>query len=151
MFVRRTWFVRVAAGLLVALPILTAGCATKPTAVVSGKVTYRGRPLPVGTVMFLTSDNKILSGEIKGDGDYSVPHVPPGEVKISVSVPSPNTLKPQQKGMYGKAGDNPTDESQAKALPKVIKIPDEYANAATSNLKYTVTTEAAQTYNIELK
>jgi hypothetical protein len=149
MFKRHPWLVRCAAVLFVALPVLASGCG-KPAATVSGKVTYQGRPLPIGTIRFLTAENKVLAADISGDGDYSIPRVPPGEVKISVSVPSANTLKPQQKGMYGKAGDNPASETSTSA-PRLMKIPDQYGAPESSGLKYTVTAEANQTHNIELK
>ncbi len=149
MYWRRFCFARSAVLLLLALPVLAAGCG-KATSVVSGKVTYKGRPLPIGTVLFLTSENKVLAGEITGDGDYSVSRVPPGEVKISVAVPSPNTLRPQQKGMHGKADEN-TSFQPAQKAPNVVKIPDVYANADTSGLKYTVTAEPTQTHNLDLK
>lgn len=59
---------------LLALPVLT-GCFGNsdqlPTAEVSGKVTYKGKPLPMGSVTFIPdTPGKAASGEIQEDGTY---------------------------------------------------------------------------------
>jgi len=63
--------------LCLSLAIVTSGCGRrgdeKPTAVVRGKVTYQGKPLPLGMVTF-TPDNMgpTASGTINSDGTYSL-------------------------------------------------------------------------------
>jgi hypothetical protein len=135
---------------LVALLLLGAasGCGKK-TVTVSGKVTYQGQALPVGTVRFLTSDQRVVGADIGEDGTYSVSGVSPGEAKISVSVPSQATLMPQQKGPGGKA----TEDQSAPSGParRVVPIPQHYGNPETSDLKYTVTTDSKQTHDIPLR
>jgi len=69
----------------VLLPILLAvagGCSK--TATVTGKVTYQGRPVTYGSVIFLNADNTARSGVIAADGSYRVENVLPGTVKIAV-------------------------------------------------------------------
>jgi hypothetical protein len=55
---------------------LTAGCgsSSQGLALVKGKVTYKGKPVPNGTINFLpTNGNKpSASGEIQSDGSYSL-------------------------------------------------------------------------------
>jgi hypothetical protein len=49
------------------------GCAQKtglPTAPVVGKVTYRGKPVPTGTVMFTPEEGPAATGNIAPDGTY---------------------------------------------------------------------------------
>lgn len=59
---------------VVALAFL-AGCSSKrglETAPVSGKVTYKGKPLPNGTVMFVPGEGPAATGEIDKDGNYQL-------------------------------------------------------------------------------
>jgi hypothetical protein len=51
---------------------LAAGCASGdlPTAVVTGKVTYDGKPVPNGTVLFVPAAGPPATGEIQPDGSY---------------------------------------------------------------------------------
>jgi hypothetical protein len=55
------------------LLVAVAGCSPKlglETAPVSGKVTYKGQPLPNGTVMFVPGEGPAAYGEIGKDGAY---------------------------------------------------------------------------------
>jgi hypothetical protein len=54
--------------LLVALGCSSSGELT--TAPVSGKVTYNGKPVPNGTVMFVPDQGPAATGEIAKDGSY---------------------------------------------------------------------------------
>jgi len=54
---------------------LAAGCTRKgglETAPVSGKVTYRGKAVPTGTVMFVPDEGPAATGEIGSDGAYKL-------------------------------------------------------------------------------
>jgi len=49
------------------------GCGAKgdhTTAPVNGKVTYKGQPLPTGTIMFVPGEGPAATGEIAKDGSY---------------------------------------------------------------------------------
>jgi len=55
--------------------VALGGCAKKggmETAPVSGKVTYRGKPLATGTVMFVPSEGPAATGEINSEGVYKL-------------------------------------------------------------------------------
>ena len=59
----------------VSLLLFIAGCAKKgglETAPVSGKVTYRGKALSTGTVMFVPGEGPAATGEIGNDGTYKL-------------------------------------------------------------------------------
>jgi hypothetical protein len=71
-------------GLLFAAGLLAAACGCAGSATVSGKVTYRGRPVVAGSVVFLSADRTARSGVIEPDGSYTVRGVRPGAVKIGV-------------------------------------------------------------------
>jgi Carboxypeptidase regulatory-like domain len=79
---------RVGSGLgLLVLSLAVCGCA-KPTGKVSGKVLQaNGKPLPGGTVAFLSVDGtgNPATGEVDQEGNYHLEKVPVGKVKITVS------------------------------------------------------------------
>ncbi len=137
MHARIRTFCGVAAALLVAVTVRPAAAEdNKPaTGSVEGKVVYRGKPLPGGTVGFHPARGKPVIARIDAEGNYLAPAVPVGEVKVTVETES---AKPKGGG-----------------LPKVqqaryIAIPEKYARPATSGLTYTVQ-KGRQTLNIELK
>jgi hypothetical protein len=70
------------------LAIAAFGCGAKKTTV-TGKVTYNGKPVVWGNVSFLASDGSSYDGFINLDGTYSIPDVPPGQVKIGIYSPDP--------------------------------------------------------------
>ena len=58
--------------LLAALAI-AAGCTSSgnlPTSPVKGRVTYRGKPVPNGTVMFVPETGPAATGELTKDGTF---------------------------------------------------------------------------------
>jgi hypothetical protein len=67
--------------LLILLACLS-GCGD--TAKVTGRVTYQGRPLCCGTVVFLSANKKARSSVIDSDGTYVVDGVPAGTTKVGV-------------------------------------------------------------------
>jgi hypothetical protein len=55
------------------LAALLIGCSKSgglKTAPVAGKVTFKGKPLPNGTVMFVPGEGPAATGEIDKDGNY---------------------------------------------------------------------------------
>jgi len=55
------------------LAVAASGCMRKSgpeTAPVFGKVTFKGKPLPNGTVMFVPGEGPAAYGEIGSDGNY---------------------------------------------------------------------------------
>jgi hypothetical protein len=60
-----------------------AGCSNDPkTAVVRGKVTYKGKPVPNGTVNFIPANGPAATGEIGRDGSYRLKTFRPGDGAI---------------------------------------------------------------------
>jgi hypothetical protein len=86
--------------------LLAGGCGpgVKDRGIVHGKVTFRGEPLTVGTVQFVTSDNRTGSAMIKEDGTYEMPDAPVGEVQIAVTVPVKGGISTAMKGGPGGVG-----------------------------------------------
>jgi hypothetical protein len=108
--------------------LLELGGGSGPLAVgrVTGRVTYKGKPLPGGTITFVSSGGLVAGALIGSDGTYQADRVPVGEARIAVSV---RTLKD---------------------LPGLAAIPDRYADAERSGLTYTVT-RGKQEFNIDLR
>ena len=68
------------------LPLAFAGCARPPSAL-TGRVYFRDQPVTCGTVVVYCEGQRIVRGPIQPDGTYSVPNVPPGDVRIAVVPP----------------------------------------------------------------
>jgi hypothetical protein len=135
--------------LLVAL----AGCGGDNRARVSGKVTYQDKPLPGGTVVFVTEDNgKQDRAPIQPDGTYSAANVPMGNLRVGV--------EPATKGAIGNMpidaakpvipADSPAAKVYGQSGAAYVDIPENLRNPATSNITLKVE-KSAQTFDITLK
>jgi hypothetical protein len=130
---------RLGVGLLsVALACFSVGCGPS-IGTVSGKVTYKGKPLTSGTVSFLGANNTTVQSPIDSEGKYSV-KMAPGAAKITVSVPTPSAvpsgakmMDPSKMGAPDKA---PPSAEAAKEKP--IKLPSKYSDGNNTPLTYTV-------------
>jgi hypothetical protein len=139
-FVRVRWVGRpaVAAGLLA----LAVGCGGRGD--VSGKVTYKDKPLVWGTVQFEGSDGILKQGNINSDGTYSVQGVATGEAKVAVSSINPNSTDFQPRLVEGQS---PPPRPQVKGW---FPIPQKYDTPYNSGLAYPIKS-GANTIDIELK
>ncbi len=121
-----------AAGLLLASAL---GCGPSqpqdPTrAVVSGVVTFNGKPLPAGTISFESLDPpKATSASITEGGKYATERVPIGNCQVSI-----NTASIQ----YG----NPA---------AYVAIPAKYADTATSELSVEIKAGENENVNFDLQ
>lgn len=88
MAVGKSTFRRVS--LLVVLLAGNVGCGGVGT--VSGKVTYKGKPVTSGSVLMVGSDNQPHYGPLQQDGTYAIADVPQGEVRVAVNSPDPRVL-----------------------------------------------------------
>jgi hypothetical protein len=139
------------AGPLLLLSLL--GCDGK-TGEISGTVTYRGQPLPYGTLLFYCSDQQIISRLISPDGTYEAGGIPTGPVRIAIRtyppIPPgyqiPQRLPPSRDAPnLGRAPSNGTSGNKAK----LVKIPGKYSNPDESGLALEVN-EGQQSFKIDL-
>ena len=65
--------------------LLVTGVGCDKLGQVSGTVSYRGRPLPDGTVVLLDSEGQAHHGQIGADGYFAIPKVPRGEARVAVT------------------------------------------------------------------
>lgn len=67
-----------------------AGCSPG-TGDVSGRVTFRGRPVTAGSVLLFCPGKRIARGVLGPDGTYSIPHVPVGDAAVALRfAPAPD-------------------------------------------------------------
>ncbi len=105
------------------------GCNGSDLAIVKGKVTLEGKPVPNGTVNFIPDDaGPSASGEIKPDGTYQLTTNKPGDgAKIG-------SYKVMVIAMEDQTGKLPEEKSP---LPAAI-VPLKYTALSTTDLKATV-------------
>jgi hypothetical protein len=120
----RCYGAAVACALALAAPGLRAD---EETGTLKGKVTFNGKPLPAGEVLFIDADGKYKTGTIREDGTYSVTGVKPGEYRIAVTT----SKEKAPKGKY-------------------VPIPERFASVDHSGLKYQVQ-KGEQNFDISLK
>jgi hypothetical protein len=117
--------------ILIGLLVLTgAGCGERGR--VSGTVSYRGRPLPDGTVLLLASDRRSYHGQIGPDGRFAIPEVPSGEAHVAVTSLVEGA---RSNGRAGGAGHGRVGPQ----APRVSRIPIGYSDLAQSALRATIT------------
>jgi hypothetical protein len=133
------------------LLFLLAGCSSKGT--VTGKITYQGKPLPVGTVVFVPEQGgQAITSDIR-DGEYKIVKISPGPVKIAIDTPAPSGQSNQfiqqmmqKQASFGKSSEESNKPDQA---PKPVPVPKKYHDPDTSGLRYTVK-GGSQVYDIDL-
>jgi hypothetical protein len=139
--------------LLLGLLALSVGCTNKykARATVKGKVTFAGKALTAGNVVFSGKDPSITgSSAIDKDGNYRMTDAPLGEVKITVSVPQlplggmgATTGRSGTKGLKDSESVNPDNPGQRITImgqmpSHVLPVPEKYAKVETTPLTYTV-------------
>ena len=129
------------------------GCGGDPRGTVSGTVTYKGKALPGGTVVFITEDNaKQDRVPIKSDGTYSSANVPLGNVRVAVE-PAPKGASgnmPKGAKKPEMPADSPAAQVYGQSGANYVDIPMSLRNPATSDLKLKVES-GEQKFDIPLK
>jgi hypothetical protein len=111
--------------MVVVLAVSALGCGQR-TATLSGKVTYQGKPLTSGVVVFVNEEGKVSPpAAIGSDGNYVATQVPLGQVKISIDNPPPAGLFQSSGGNKPAETDPELMEAREKAATYVA-IPPRY-------------------------
>lgn len=74
---------------LATLAVAVVGCGGPTPAKIKGKVTYKGEPLPGGSIIFFTSAGQ-YSTTIMNDGTYSAVDLPTGSATVVIETESLN-------------------------------------------------------------
>jgi hypothetical protein len=160
---KSTW-IRV--GLVLALPltVFAFGCAGGKSKI-SGTVTYKGSPLPGGSIVFRAENGKEYGSGIGKDGKYYADNVPTGIMKVYFNIPpadltpgrspmekahlaegkekntkAPSGVPPEAQKAYSGAG------AQQEKIPE---IPAKYRSADTTPLSFEVKS-GSNTYDVPL-
>ena len=152
------WHPRVSCSAVALCCLLLAGCGPdRPErATVTGKVTFRGAPVPEGKIMFYPETGRAAVGTITPDGTYHLTTFDPGDgavlgrhqvtitaTKVTGGPPQPKTFKDELKLATQKPKPGATS-------PKVVwLVPKEYSQRNTSQLAAEVT-RGANTINFPL-
>jgi len=124
--------------------VIASGCSSKSgleTAPVSGKVTYRGKALPTGTVMFVPTAGPAATGEISSDGSYKLTTYAAGDGAV---IGSHKVTITALQGM----GDALPEQRSATPPPLV---PAKYLSDTTSGLVAEVKPKTKNEVNFDLK
>lgn len=111
------------------LALIPIACQSRSN--VSGKVTYNGKPVVFGTILFHGRDG-LRQGNIQPDGSYSVLNIAAGDVKVAV-----NSINPKNIDMHPGKRPHLKPEPYPDA-PGWFPIPKKYDNIATSELVFKI-------------
>ncbi len=139
------------------LLLLLAGCSSNGT--ITGKITYQGKPLPVGTVTFVPEQGGGgFTSDIR-DGEYKLMKVPPGPMKIAVITPSESggppkkfmeKMRPPPEVLKSLApSQSPEEFAPSSPASKPVPVPKKFHDPNTSGLTYTVKS-GSQVHDIDL-
>ncbi|MBM3983864.1 MAG: carboxypeptidase regulatory-like domain-containing protein [Planctomycetes bacterium] len=129
---------------------LAGGCGGPETATVSGRVTFRGKPVTSGSVIVYCSDKQIVRGNIGSDGTYTIPNVPRGALAVTVQSHArvPAGMRLQQNLPPATGGPIPPTVSADD--PACVALPPRYAVPEESGLSVQVE-RGLVTFDIDLK
>jgi hypothetical protein len=138
------------------LLLIAAGCGIggKPTATVTGQVTYNGTPLSGGAITFHGEGGNVRSGYVDAGGMYTIVGAPVGPVTVTVVAAQP-TAPPDAGGAGSKGGSktaakHPSGKTGGPIVGSGVTIPPKYQDKSQSGLSYTLTS-GKQTIDIPLK
>ena len=134
-----------AAAVLVA--VVGFGYGAGGAATVSGRVTYRGQPVRVGTVLIEGRDGIARTAAIT-DGTYAVPGVPVGPCRVAVLSPLPAQAGAGQLPDKDKQGPG-RPAGRRSPPPGWVKLPERYGDPEKSGLGCDVG-RGTTTYDVEL-
>jgi hypothetical protein len=112
---------------------------------VGGTVTYKGKKLTAGSVVFMSPDGKKKGAtNIASDGTYKLIEPPLGTVKVTVQVKPPPKVPESKDKPKVTIGDVPNENVEPVLIPAI------YSDSSKSGLS-TELKSGANTYDIELK
>jgi hypothetical protein len=133
-------------GLLLAVTMVLAnGCTggTKaPTGTIKGKLTYKGSPVPNGTVVQFSGGRGGGNGTVTADGTFTVQGIEVGKYQVSVAPPPAFPSDPRA-----------AMEASLKATPaggETKAVPEKYLRPETSGETFEVKA-GANTFSLDMK
>jgi hypothetical protein len=126
------------------------GCSgDSSTASVQGHVSYQGKPVTTGTIVFYPSHGRASVGSIREDGSYEIEGAPVGTHAVTIEAfevtggqPVPKSLEEELHGARGKGRTSP---------PKTTwQVPEKYASKSKTTLSAGVEPGKVNEINFEL-
>lgn len=130
---------------LFAVFVSVSGCGGSGKCSVSGKVTFKGKPVYGGVVTLMNDKDAPAMGAIDFEGNYKVDNAPTGKVRIGVVSQKPQA--PRDRG---------GDRMKGTAVPgagdptKWFTVDEKYADPNSSGKEMTLK-GGANTINIDLE
>ena len=137
---------------IVLLAVVGCGSKNSPSVVVTGSVTYKGKPVNGAALMLYSTKGK---GEsfivpVSQDGTFRSTDVPEGEYKVVVQPAAGFTPHmPKDMDAAKLAANKSKIEEFKNQSPPTIPIPEKYKQNLTTDLKMTIA-KGEQTINLEL-
>jgi hypothetical protein len=145
---------------LLAAAATLAGCGGDPSKPklgrVSGKVMYKGQPVTKGVVSFVpvggpgAQTGQAAAGEIGSDGSYTLTTFEQGDGAVVGEHTVLVQAREEDPAIQGKGMPIPDAKGQLKIKPPKQLVPEKYATAQTSPLKFTVK-EGSNTVDLNLE
>ena len=128
--------------LLLSLSVIGCGKSGPPTVPVEGIATYQGKPLPLGSVLFVPQDkhSQAKGSKIDANGHYRV-EVVPGKYQVEVRMFARLRGQPELEGEGAKID-----------MPEVDWIiPEKYSHSRTSGLEFVVEADKENKIDLPMK
>jgi len=146
--------------ILIASAALLPGCGGDPSKPklgrVSGNVTYNGKPVPKGLVTFVpssgpgTQTGQAATGEIGPDGSYTLSTFANGDGAVLGEHVVLVQAREEDPRIEGHGMPIPDAKGRLNIKPPKYLVPQKYATAETSPLRFTVK-EGSNSFNIEVQ
>ena len=121
---------------------LSAGCGkTDARCEASGAITFNGKPLDSGTIVFVSSDGKSQASALIAGGAYQIPKaqgVPPGKYRISISSPDGKTPDADPNALPGPSGNFASKDRIPKAFNSESKHEVEVKTGDPNRFDFTI-------------
>ena len=133
---------------LVGLPVLAfRGSGTNK---LTGRVTFRGRPVVVGTVIAVTADGTIHRAKLDPESRYDLTGLPNGSVRLGVISHDPSRALLKQQKIAARSDRVSAEDRGPTAEPaRWFALPVLYEDPQKSGLE--VETKGPQKFDIELR
>jgi hypothetical protein len=102
-------------------------------------VTYQGRPVVFGSVIFQSSDKTARSGVIAPDGSFTVAGIHPGAARIAVISRDPSKGRSASRSQKPDAPNQPGAAVQESPLSGWFLLPGKFESPRTSGLECQLT------------
>ena len=138
--------------------LFLVGCSGDPhqRGQLHGTVTYKGKPLTNGMVIFMGADQQSHIADLDQNGSYKIDRIPFGPVKVAIQQQQPRPASRPKPSANTKGGMSESKDAAREVEPPPepkqsgVMVPVIYNNAESSGLVFEMK-ESNQEWNGELK